>query len=216
MFLLGWVMFHYMHILQESLTCRSRNTWAFHNKVKMSAGKKSCGIIFQCQIPTIIPHFDVNVLTYCSLKYWKMFCVSYRSAFCFLGVFLISKNRKRTKTFEPYVTMDMVNGLYKLYVTLNLLHILCKTNQVFNMQFLAWILPVLSIIRCPDHSWQGPICSARLQRYFLLRGPGQQRRGGSCDSTSWPGAAASRLNAHRSTFWPPWPERRLKFLNLNC
>ncbi|XP_040055163.1 NIPA-like protein 3 [Gasterosteus aculeatus] len=33
------------------------------------------------------------------------------SAFCFLGVFLISKNRKRTKTFEPYVTMDMVNGV---------------------------------------------------------------------------------------------------------
>ncbi|KAM6916947.1 NIPA-like protein 3 [Lycodopsis pacificus] len=33
------------------------------------------------------------------------------SAFCFLGVFLITKNRKRTKTFEPYVTMDMVNGV---------------------------------------------------------------------------------------------------------
>ncbi|KAA8582101.1 hypothetical protein FQN60_008841 [Etheostoma spectabile] len=33
------------------------------------------------------------------------------SAFCFLGVFLITKSRKRTKTFEPYVTMDMVNGV---------------------------------------------------------------------------------------------------------
>uniref|UniRef100_A0A8C3A350 NIPA like domain containing 3 n=1 Tax=Cyclopterus lumpus TaxID=8103 RepID=A0A8C3A350_CYCLU len=33
------------------------------------------------------------------------------SAFCFLGVFLITKNRKRTKTFEPYVTMDMVTGI---------------------------------------------------------------------------------------------------------
>ncbi|XP_068582603.1 NIPA-like protein 3 [Cebidichthys violaceus] len=33
------------------------------------------------------------------------------SAFCFLGVFLITKNRKRTKSFEPYVTMDMVNGV---------------------------------------------------------------------------------------------------------
>ncbi|XP_068437190.1 NIPA-like protein 3 isoform X2 [Clinocottus analis] len=34
------------------------------------------------------------------------------SAFCFLGVFLITKNRKRTKTFEPYVTMDMVSRLF--------------------------------------------------------------------------------------------------------
>ncbi|XP_070776428.1 NIPA-like protein 3 [Enoplosus armatus] len=33
------------------------------------------------------------------------------SVFCFLGVFLITKNRKRTKTFEPYVTMDMTNGV---------------------------------------------------------------------------------------------------------
>lgn len=33
------------------------------------------------------------------------------SAFCFLGVFLMTKNRKKTKTFEPYVTMDMVNGV---------------------------------------------------------------------------------------------------------
>ncbi|KAM8914697.1 NIPA-like protein 3 isoform 2-T3 [Spinachia spinachia] len=33
------------------------------------------------------------------------------SAFCFLGVFLISKNRRRTMRFEPYVTMDMVNGV---------------------------------------------------------------------------------------------------------
>lgn len=33
------------------------------------------------------------------------------TAFCFLGVFLITKSRKRTKTFEPYVTMDMTNGV---------------------------------------------------------------------------------------------------------
>lgn len=32
-------------------------------------------------------------------------------AFCFLGVFLITKNRKKNKTFEPYVTMDMANGV---------------------------------------------------------------------------------------------------------
>ncbi|XP_041668743.1 NIPA-like protein 3 [Cheilinus undulatus] len=30
---------------------------------------------------------------------------------CFLGVLLITKNRKRNKTFEPYVTMDMANGV---------------------------------------------------------------------------------------------------------
>uniref|UniRef100_H3DIR7 NIPA like domain containing 3 n=1 Tax=Tetraodon nigroviridis TaxID=99883 RepID=H3DIR7_TETNG len=29
------------------------------------------------------------------------------SAFCFLGVFLITKNRKNPQTFEPFVTMDM-------------------------------------------------------------------------------------------------------------
>lgn len=33
------------------------------------------------------------------------------SALCFLGVFLITKTRKITKTFEPYVTMDMANGV---------------------------------------------------------------------------------------------------------
>lgn len=33
------------------------------------------------------------------------------SVFCFLGVFLITKKRSKTKTFEPYVTMDMVNGV---------------------------------------------------------------------------------------------------------
>ncbi|KAM4625686.1 NIPA-like protein 3 [Polymixia lowei] len=32
-------------------------------------------------------------------------------AACFLGVFFITKNRKRTKTFEPYVTMDMAQGI---------------------------------------------------------------------------------------------------------
>lgn len=30
---------------------------------------------------------------------------------CFLGAFLITRNRKRTKGFEPYVTMDMANGV---------------------------------------------------------------------------------------------------------
>ncbi|XP_026165619.1 NIPA-like protein 3 [Mastacembelus armatus] len=33
------------------------------------------------------------------------------STFCFLGVFLITRNRKTTKAFEPYVTMDMTNGV---------------------------------------------------------------------------------------------------------
>ncbi|XP_047466514.1 NIPA-like protein 3 [Mugil cephalus] len=31
--------------------------------------------------------------------------------FCFLGVFFITKTRKRTQAFEPYVTMDMANGV---------------------------------------------------------------------------------------------------------
>ncbi|KAI4897037.1 hypothetical protein NFI96_014394 [Prochilodus magdalenae] len=30
---------------------------------------------------------------------------------CFLGVFLITKNKKKAKAFEPYVTMDMVKGI---------------------------------------------------------------------------------------------------------
>ncbi|KAM9777910.1 NIPA-like protein 3 [Neosynchiropus ocellatus] len=33
------------------------------------------------------------------------------TAICFLGVFLITKNRKRAKTFEPYVTVNMNNGV---------------------------------------------------------------------------------------------------------
>lgn len=33
------------------------------------------------------------------------------TAICFLGAFLITRNRKRTKAFEPYVTMDMTNGV---------------------------------------------------------------------------------------------------------
>lgn len=33
------------------------------------------------------------------------------TAICFLGAFLITRNRKRTKAFEPYVTMDMANGV---------------------------------------------------------------------------------------------------------
>ncbi|XP_019940838.1 NIPA-like protein 3 [Paralichthys olivaceus] len=33
------------------------------------------------------------------------------TALCFLGVFLLTKNRKKTKTFEPYVTMDVTNGV---------------------------------------------------------------------------------------------------------
>ncbi|KAJ8332238.1 hypothetical protein SKAU_G00427830 [Synaphobranchus kaupii] len=32
-------------------------------------------------------------------------------AVCFLGVFLITKNRKKAKAFEPYVTMDMTQGV---------------------------------------------------------------------------------------------------------
>ncbi|KAG7328586.1 hypothetical protein KOW79_008530 [Hemibagrus wyckioides] len=32
-------------------------------------------------------------------------------AVCFLGVFLITKNKKKAKPFEPYVTMDMVKGI---------------------------------------------------------------------------------------------------------
>ncbi|XP_037551472.1 NIPA-like protein 3 [Nematolebias whitei] len=32
-------------------------------------------------------------------------------ALCFLGVFLITKTRRRNKLFEPYVTMDMTNGV---------------------------------------------------------------------------------------------------------
>ncbi|KAK7905071.1 hypothetical protein WMY93_017678 [Mugilogobius chulae] len=34
---------------------------------------------------------------------------------CFLGAFLITRNRKRTKAFEPYVTMDMANGVPTLH-----------------------------------------------------------------------------------------------------
>ncbi|MEQ2172977.1 hypothetical protein GOODEAATRI_026922, partial [Goodea atripinnis] len=33
------------------------------------------------------------------------------SALCFLGVFLVTKHRKNAKIFEPYVTMDMANGV---------------------------------------------------------------------------------------------------------
>lgn len=33
------------------------------------------------------------------------------TAICFLGVFCITKNRKRAKNFEPYVTMNMANGV---------------------------------------------------------------------------------------------------------
>ncbi|XP_061824236.2 NIPA-like protein 3 isoform X2 [Nerophis lumbriciformis] len=33
------------------------------------------------------------------------------TAACFLGVFLVTKNKKRSKTFEPYVTMNMSNGV---------------------------------------------------------------------------------------------------------
>lgn len=33
------------------------------------------------------------------------------SALCFLGVFLVTKRRKKAKIFEPYVTMDMANGV---------------------------------------------------------------------------------------------------------
>ncbi|KAM9708250.1 NIPA-like protein 3 [Menidia menidia] len=33
------------------------------------------------------------------------------TALCFLGVFLITKTRRKTKMFEPYVTMNMANGV---------------------------------------------------------------------------------------------------------
>ncbi|KAF6721783.1 NIPA-like protein 3 [Oryzias melastigma] len=33
------------------------------------------------------------------------------SLLCFLGVFLMTKNRKKPKIFEPYVSMDMSNGV---------------------------------------------------------------------------------------------------------
>ncbi|XP_020775274.1 NIPA-like protein 3 [Boleophthalmus pectinirostris] len=37
------------------------------------------------------------------------------TAICFLGAFLITRNRKRTKAFEPYVTMDVANGVPTLH-----------------------------------------------------------------------------------------------------
>lgn len=40
-----------------------------------------------------------------------LLCFFYRSALCFLGVFLITKNRKNPQAFEPFVTMDMASGL---------------------------------------------------------------------------------------------------------
>lgn len=42
-----------------------------------------------------------------------MFGSFYRCVICFLGVFLITKNKKKAKAFEPYVTMDMVKGRCK-------------------------------------------------------------------------------------------------------
>nr|XP_057946463.1 NIPA-like protein 3 [Doryrhamphus excisus] len=39
------------------------------------------------------------------------------TAACFLGVFLITKNRKRSKTFEPYVTINMSNGVPTIHST---------------------------------------------------------------------------------------------------
>ncbi|XP_054653406.1 NIPA-like protein 3 [Dunckerocampus dactyliophorus] len=39
------------------------------------------------------------------------------TAACFLGVFLITKNRKRSKTFEPYVTINMSNGVPTIHNT---------------------------------------------------------------------------------------------------
>lgn len=60
--------------------------------------------------------FELNSVLWTSLFCIKAvtvyFVLLYRTALCFLGVFLITKNRRRTKTFEPYVTMDMTNGLY--------------------------------------------------------------------------------------------------------
>uniref|UniRef100_A0A8B9HC64 NIPA like domain containing 3 n=1 Tax=Astyanax mexicanus TaxID=7994 RepID=A0A8B9HC64_ASTMX len=39
---------------------------------------------------------------------------------CFLGVFLITKNKKKAKAFEPYVTMDMVKGWCQLLIQFRL------------------------------------------------------------------------------------------------
>ncbi|XP_061824235.2 NIPA-like protein 3 isoform X1 [Nerophis lumbriciformis] len=39
------------------------------------------------------------------------------TAACFLGVFLVTKNKKRSKTFEPYVTMNMSNGVPTIHST---------------------------------------------------------------------------------------------------
>ncbi|KAJ7989249.1 hypothetical protein DPEC_G00317530 [Dallia pectoralis] len=46
--------------------------------------------------------FHMDILHICM---YFLGCVS-----CFLGVFLITKNRKKLKAFEPYVTMDMSQG----------------------------------------------------------------------------------------------------------
>lgn len=67
-----------------------------------------------------------NVLYSISLKYQAeklcikkinkckcLFCALYRSAVCFLGVFLITKTKKKARIFEPCVTLNMSNGLYK-------------------------------------------------------------------------------------------------------
>jgi hypothetical protein len=48
-----------------------------------------------------------------SVLFWDV-C---RCSACFVGVFFITRNRKRPKSFEPYVTMDMAKGLQKLFAT---------------------------------------------------------------------------------------------------
>lgn len=69
---------------------------------------------------------------------------------------------------------------------------------------------VLSIIRCPNYSRQGPGCAARLQWFFLLWSSGQQRWSYSCYSTSEPGATTSQLQIHWCISWPIWPKDRIK------
>lgn len=54
-------------------------------------------------------------LIYEDILHISMFLLG--TAVCFLGAFLITRNRKRTKAFEPYVTMDMANGIPTIHNT---------------------------------------------------------------------------------------------------
>uniref|UniRef100_A0A4W4EGI8 NIPA like domain containing 3 n=1 Tax=Electrophorus electricus TaxID=8005 RepID=A0A4W4EGI8_ELEEL len=50
-------------------------------------------------------------------------------ALCFVGVFLITKNKKKTKAFEPYVTMDMVKAIPRIH------HVGCAVQPDYNGSF---------------------------------------------------------------------------------